>query len=442
MQIGRIGRHRYAFRRPRPSFIARNAGVYSGVAAAGLGAAKLAGWLRKPKRRSAAKKSSPPFRGQLALPARASTRGRKVEYQGGHLRADSGSGAELTTERFTFRLGSKKGLSNKLVKANASDVYYKFGAMAPFMNTTSVGVFGSVVGGGAYALINFVSTLTPTNPFNLYVPLHVYDITCINNVINGSVTNSTPMWGMTLSGTVGAGPTFPVSSVGFSPLTGYNLAGTSSTSSALQLEKSEYLTVQPTEHNLQEWVNIKMLCYGATNIATEWKLTVFQLKDDEFHPYEIAESTGVDLAAYPEAQGATNFWEGFASKSFKHPMAQLDIDYKKHMKVLKEITFTQQPRLTNESDAVLGHCKQVNMFIPVYRKNNYKWVEPGLDPNLENVNAEAAQLEQLSCYLKPKSRIYFAVQATNVTAPSAVVNTTAYCPTYDIQLRYKYTNLS
>jgi len=389
---------------------------------------------KKRLRRPAAKKST------ALVPYRPKAR-RTVEYQGGHLRADPGAGAELTTERFTFRLGSKKGLSNKLVNANSSDVYYKFGAMSPFMNTTVASVFGGVVGGGAYSLTNYVSSVTPTTAFNMTLPIHVYDITCINNVINGSVTNATPLWVMNLNGTVGAGPTYPVSAVDWYAQQGYNIAGTT-LSTSLQLEKSQYLTVQPTEHNLQEWVNVKMLCYGATNIATEWKLTVFQLKDDEFHPYEISESSGVDLTAYPEAQGATNFWEGFSSKSFKHPMAQLDIDYKKHMKVLKEVTFTQQPRLTNESDAVLGHAKQVNMFIPIYRKNNYKWVEPGLDPSLDNVNAEAAQLEQLSCYLKPKSRIYFAVQATNVTQTSTVtVNTTAYCPSYDIQLRYKYTNL-
>ena len=353
------------------------------------------------------------------------------KFVAGVLHADPGTGADLTVQRVNVNLGTKKGLNNKLITASRNDTYYRFQNMSPFMNTTGASVYGGIVGGGAMALLNAISTRTPTAAYFKYTPLHVYDITTINNSINGSVVPSTPAYALRFTGTVGAGPIFPPSAVAFDNLSCYNLAGTS-ISTSLQLLKSKLPTVQAIEECLQEYVSVNLLVYGATNMATEWSIKVFQLRDDIFHPYEIQQLSGAIATPYLSDASSITFWESFASKSMKHPLAKESCDWKKHVKILKEMTFIQQPRLTNESDAVLGHSKQIKMFIPMYRKANYKWLDPALDTDVDNINSTPNQNGQLSCYLKPKARIYLSIQATNVTETLVVgagaYGTTAYTP--------------
>lgn len=368
---------------------------------------------------------------------------RNPEAKGGHQRTDTGAGGELTVERYNVPLGSKKGLNRKLIRANQDDTYFRYAGLNPFMNTTVAGSgWGSVVGGGFYGLTNLITSITPTAAFIKFLPLHVYDITCINNLIAGAATAATPAWALNLTGTVGAGPIFPPTGVSFNQMSCENLTGTG-ISSQLQLMKSKAQTIQPIEECLQEYVSVALNCYGATNMATEWSIKIFQLKDDNFHPYELSLVNPPAQTPYDSLNGAITFWESFACKSYKHPLAKTSTDWKKHIKLLKEVTFVQQPRLSNETDAVLGHAKQVKIFVPMYRKSNYKWLDPALDSDVNNINSTPNENGQLSCYLKPKARIYMSIQATNVTQTvNPVVNTTSYCPTYDLELQYKFTDLA
>jgi len=369
--------------------------------------------------------------------------GRFVEANPGSFRADIGAGGELTVARHNIAIGSKSHLDSKLIKAARNDTYYRFQTINQFMNTTATSTSpGVVTGGGAYALVNQRFGNTIGLPSSLYLPLHVYDLTAMNNLQNGSYIYATPAWQPQLNGTLAAGTVIPATTVGFSSMAN-TLCDGSATSYNLQLERSKVPTTQPIEECLQEYASVDLLAYGASQMATEWSIKIFQLKDDHFHPYELSLETNPSTAVYDEAQGACAFWEAFASKSFKHPLAKTSCEFKKHVKLLKEITFVQQPRLTTESDANLGHAKHMKIFLPMFRKNNYKWLDPAQDPNILNVNSDTPQAGFLSAYLKPKARIYMSIQATNVSNTVYPINNNiSYTPTYDISIRTKFTDLS
>jgi hypothetical protein len=193
---------------------------------------------------------------------------------------------------------------------------------------------------------------------------------------------------------------------------------------------------------MQEYANIKLLCYGTTNYPTEYRLTVFQLKDDYLAPYEIGTGTNFPNNPWMEWQNETTaFYEGFVSESIKHPIASQTPSWRKHIKVLKEDRFILQARSSTEA-VTCGHSKEVNMWIPMYRKNNYNYLDTGLDPNLEDPDAFQVNEARNQPYLKPKARIYFAIQATNVQGKlSPAVPDLTSTPTYDMLIRTKFSML-
>lgn len=361
-------------------------------------------------------------------------------------RTDIGTGGELTLLKKNINIGSKRGLDRKLIRSNKNDTVYRFQGLSPYMNTTINTLYGTVTGGGAYPLLNAVNTRTAAGSFNKYVPLHLYDITCIPNIVNGGTAASpSPGYALRFDGTVGSGPRFPPTQVTFENLQGYQLDGVT-TDTTLHIQKSTTASnsIRSIDSILQEYASINLLVYGATNMATEWSLKVFQLMDDSFAPFELNTTQPTSSIGYDQKDAAINFWESFVSKSMKHPLSKHNSDWKKHVKILKEMTFIQQPRLTNESDAVLGHAKQIKLFLPMYRHNNYRWLDTPKDTDLDNINTASVDCQSNSCHLKPKARIYFSIQATNVTETliASTWGTTAYTPTYDIDILTKFTDIN
>jgi hypothetical protein len=62
-----------------------------------------------------------------------------------------------------------------------------------------------------------------------------------------------------------------------------------------------------------------------------------------------------------------SFWEAMVKTQIAHPINNMTPKFNTQVKYVKRISFILQPRLTNESDANVGHSRQVNLYIPMNR---------------------------------------------------------------------------
>jgi len=191
-----------------------------------------------------------------------------------------------------------------------------------------------------------------------------------------------------------------------------------------------------------------MLCYGAKTYSTRFKVQVVQITEDDFHPLEISSidaSLPAPTAAWDDISAPINFWQGMSSASYKHPISVVSTDYKKNLKVLKEFNFIIDPTTTIEERADVGHSKALNIFVPMYRANNYNSKAQAIDASLADADNFGTDFEKNEAYLKPRARIYLIVQATNPytkNATSLVVPSPENTPSYDIVIRNKFSQLS
>jgi len=359
------------------------------------------------------------------------------------------SSGGMTTHSMTVNMGSKKNIIQKLVKSSKESFTHRFGAIQPFNNTAIESINSSLVGGGAYSLINW-NTLGPAGlgSFEHYMPLHIIDLTCVNNLNTGTIVTAVPMRQLKFHGSAVSTGIYNSNRVDFENMNGRGSDGTT-TSSTWAVEKSTRLASSsvPLGMIMQEWVQIKMLCYGAKIFSTRYKVQVVQITEDDFHPLEISSIDAVATPTVPQAwddvSAPINFWQGLSASSYKHPIATVSTDYRKHLKVIKEFNFIIDPTTTIEERAEVGHSKALNIFVPMYRANNYNSKCQALDGSLSDQDNFGTEFEKNEAYLKPRARIYLIVQATNPkTHGPEVIQTVADTPSYDIMIRSKFSQLS
>lgn len=372
----------------------------------------------------------------------------------GALSVDTGAGGELT--RINIKGGSKlkmgqAKMTDKLVKANTQFQMYRFGGVQPFMNTTlqSPTVNGqAITGGGFYPLVN----MSQPNTIGGYKvsPLHIWDVTSQNNYINGTYTGANP--GTVLSWWYGTGSN---SQQIVSPYFPY-LYGANSNSSATTLTWQNEDTTGfnnnnvPNRRDILDYVQAKMLCYGASQQATNYKIEFIQLKDDEISPnFNGPNSNPIGYyggSNLPYLSNTVAFWQGYSAASEKHPIQTINPEYKKHMRVIKTINFTLNPRLSTETDAAVGHAKQLNIFMRFNRTCKYDWLQTAIDTNIDAPTAFIQNQGTVQCYVEPRARIYMTVQATSLSAtivnPGSNTTNVNYTPSYDLILRVKHLQVS
>lgn len=348
---------------------------------------------------------------------------------------DLGTGGELTKSHVTFGGRPRPVSIAKLVKSSRQTQILRYSAISPFMNTGTAPLntcaVGTVLGAGASWLSNWYNT----TPGIVSLPLHVYDLTCMNNVVNGSVLSASPG--------VFALQTTLTGSVSWLPLVGNQPS--SGTSANWQYEDTATLGTnagsQPLRETLMDWVQARMMCYGSAKMATEYTIEVIQLREDYLCP-DIMSGTLPSTAGIDYKNAANQFWNSYVKSYCAHPVATTVPTNRKHYRVIKTIRFTLQPRLSNETDANVGHCKQLNIFFRTNRTCKYDWAEDTIDPNVESGATFPTQQGQLQLTVHPKARMYMTIRATNVTEiVSPAVPTTDYTPSYDLLLRKKYTTL-
>lgn len=375
----------------------------------------------------------------------------KKQRRGGELSTDMGSGAEYTKMRMKYGKGRGNPSVRKLVRTTTNRTSYRFQAINPYYNISVAPINGltsvTAVGGGAYYLWNNNATDTLIQT----CPLILFDITSQINSNNGITQYPNVAYqlnfGMSTAG------------VGGRPLTQAwtvlptDLADTTGLGSTWQIENSTAAatsTIVPRRKTIIKNVYAKLLTYGATNSATKFKISLIQLKQDYMHPLESNTSIPTD----DEKNTNIGFWEYMTKQQIAHPLDVLDSRYKRFVKVLKTQEFITQPRLTTESDANIGHMKELNFFMPINRTCTYDWEMNnngiGQNDKLLNFNTFQSNISSLSTYVVPKARIYMMVQATNVqvlsgttavpyVGPPLPKDTT---PSFDIVLRKSILDLS
>jgi len=357
------------------------------------------------------------------------------------------AGGGMTVHSMTVKIGSSKNLVSKIVRDSKQSMYYQFGAIQPFNNVSATAINGTLVGGGSYALLNFNTlNVSSTGAFTQLMPLHVFDLTCVPNVNNATITNPTPATQLVFTGTCASAGVYPVSLVNHGNLSG-RLADGVTTSTSWVVQKSQQTNTSidsyPGPAAIHEWSQIKLFCYGAKQQSTRFKIQIVQIKDESYGPLEIAQGSDPSVTVFNASAARINFWQGMASASFKHPMATTSTDYKTNIKIIKEYDFIVDPTTLIEERPDVGHSKQVSIFVPMFRKSNYNSLSTGLDSNLSDQDNFTVENGLNECYLKPKARIYLIVQATNtlVTHPDSLptVNMT---PSYDLVIRNKFSQLS
>ena len=366
---------------------------------------------------------------------------------------DIGAGGEFTKKSVTFNLCkhmSAMQMTQKLVASNKQEAHYRFSGIQPFMNTTTPstnitmpsGTVGDIVGGGYFPLINFSSSNPGLNTSNYVVPpLQVYDVTSLNNYVNNSYTSYSPCFqpAFLCRSNINSYQPYAVS---FQNLYGMGPSGISSSNTVWTNEDTPGQTANnvPLRRDMLNYVSAKLMCYGAAQMATTFKVELVQLHDDFLHPDYIMNAGMSNLSsAYNQEQVA--FWESYVSHSVKHPIASINPAWKKHCTVLKSISFVLQPRLSTETDAAVGHTKQLSIYAKLNRTCKYDWLVTSQDSNIESSGSFPISTSQnIQNVVAPRARIYLTVQATNVTyvpwGTSASVN---FTPSYDMLLRTKHT---
>jgi len=360
------------------------------------------------------------------------------------------SSGGMTTHSMTVRLGTPKTMMQKLLRSSKESYVLRFGAIQPFNNTVALSISGGMAGGGAYSLVNFNSiAAAATGAFMHQMPLHVFDLTSINNVNAGNLISGEPMRRLEFLGTCVTAGIYPTNRVDFSVIGGRQADGVTA-ADVWQIEKTPYTAANtvPAGMIMQEWSQIKMLCYGAKTHSTRFKIQVVQIIEDDFHPLEITQLDATapgSSAAWDDVSAPINFWQGVASASYKHPIATISTDYRKSLKVIKEYNFIVDPTTTIEERAEVGHSKALNIFVPMYRTNNYNSKAQALDASVADADNFGTEVQKNEAYLKPRARIYLIVQATNPytqNSASPQTFTTSNTPSYDIVIRNKFSQLS
>lgn len=361
------------------------------------------------------------------------------------IQQDLGAGGELTKEHVTLGRPQKlrlKGKARKLIKGSEQTQILRHAALSQFMNTTQAPVnqMKLEVGAGACWLHNWYD-----GSGFWYAPCHIYDITSINNVITtggaATYTAATPAWRLRFNQAVAS----PITGVSFANINGYNAAG-ALTGGVWQAEDTAALGSnagsQPLRQTIQDWTQARLMCYGSAKMATEYTIEFIQLKEDALHP-EFCNLGGITMTGQDYNAMQVQAWEHYVKPYIAHPCSSVAPLKRKCFKVLKTIRFTLQPRLSTETDANVGHCKQINLFYHMNRLCRYDWAASAT-PTDTNLNTAATFLSNqgsLQTYVHPRARVYLTIRATNVTTANNTTPTTDFCPSYDILLRKKFTTM-
>jgi len=287
------------------------------------------------------------------------------------------------------------------------------------------------VGYGSYFLRNYYQTGGTGGDY--YVPLHLYDVTAVNNadttntvrqaqvgyrLVFDDPTEATAKWR-----TLG-----PALESVQSPATFAEAASTVRASSLLRA------------------VRAKILFYSTSTIPTRVRVALVQIREDYMHPSKNAVGGDVlshgiyqaDNTLLPTDTGAgisSQGWNAIVGSYCRNPVRIGNGNSMGFLKVLKSESFTLTPKETTDATAATYHM--VDMFYEFNRIQKYNWMDSGAYTLSAN-DAAPINRGQNRCCVSPRARVYLMIMADGKYATAATeppADDSARSVSYDIDMK-------
>lgn len=255
-------------------------------------------------------------------------------------------------------------------------------------------------------------------------PVHIFDLTCVPNA------NGTTAVGQTTGHALGFTNETASSSATWTSLS-TNVVG----STQWQAMTAPNANPERMEGGMSylDWVNCKLLFYAMSQFPTKLQIDVVQFRRDNFVPSPDSGTSTTE---------ADSFWQSLSHSYMWNPIHPVNGNYRKYLKVLKSITVEMDAKETDENTP--ARYKEVNLFLKLGRKLNYRWLEQDLAGF--NATGPAAEIQINTTAnqprVHPRARIFLMIRSVTPLQFPLGTSTSANTVTYDISLTKKHLNLA
>lgn len=341
------------------------------------------------------------------------------------------SGQLYSKAAYKFGRYKSKSLKNlyKTVNNNLHTNVHVYRALSPF---TSVG--------GSTQLRNLRGGTAGTYTYEF--PVHMFDLTCASNVINGVFTPGAPSYKVLGSETPATGLS-PISfgqvdaistETGGSLITWKTEATSGSSSSAIGFV--------PHNHSVLKWADIKLILHGAKNYPTKYDISLVQFKRRSVVPI----SNSAQPITFDGDTGDIDEFYNYLYKPYTYSTIATEgaTKFRKYFKTLKRVNFILQPRDSSDSGSVTPF-KELKIFQKFDRPCWFDW--SGENTNIAGTDTVAIPNSNLapnytsrefSTSVYPTKRIFLMIRATSEFQTATPATPTDVWPTYDFSIRTKH----
>lgn len=334
--------------------------------------------------------------------------GRKIPA----IRSRKGGGGGGDYQQFTvdgLKTGRKKRTTlsalTKEVRQQNETVIYRFQGMKSFDDW------------GNYWMAKFNS-----GDINTYLPLYCYDLTSVINSMSTGTVASKPFMRAYVQNNNGR--------VFWNNVFGQDQTGAGSL--FLQTEKapsSAGTLNNPHGKSRLLWNQVNLTLWGAKQKAVKYIVQVVKL-DERLDPWKIDNHVDND----PDDNYTQAFYQSLIKPMTYNPIAYINPQSRRGMKVLKSYTTIIQPTSTTENDAD-PHSRILKWFMRWDRDLNYFTDAQRLQaatPLLEDSDF-AQSIQTNDVYTTSKSKIFLLIRATNYKTSISEESTTS--GSFDLMVR-------
>ncbi len=206
-------------------------------------------------------------------------------------------------------------------------------------------------------------------------------------------------------------------------------------------ERSDVETAQPGnnvgERTMFQYAQIQANLWGAKNKATKYNLSIVKFTDDELVPVHSTVATYVeDLAVATPKR--TDFYQHIIKPWTFNPIATTGGIAGKGYKVLQSHNIDISPNPTTDGDSD-PQCRILKLFVKINKLMKYSDTAVALTTAADTLDqADYARNvgDQLTSSVKPKSRIYLIIRASNYGIDGTESN--LLTPSFDLSVRTKH----
>jgi len=287
----------------------------------------------------------------------------------------------------------------KFINANKSSTIFQFQRYTQF--------------GGAIGQMILMNARAATGQYQ--TPLHMYDLTSLNNVSGGSVVNHNPMSILEFTNQLDTG------------VLSWNKAAGVDWSIVQSGIPANVFDAHPNAECDLEWVQVKMLAYCPSGQVTKYDVKVIQLLDEVTAPDQS-----------PPVDYANAFWQSAVKPFACSPLDTGSVKYGRKMKVLHSQSFIMEPKESGEIGES-NHYRNIEIFLRLNKVCRFDWDQNDRMGLLDGTTQ--ANVGSNRTTVKQTDRVFLMIRAQagfhNVLAPEFSKH-----PSYDIMIRKKISQLT